>query len=125
MGARDLSDQGVHLARSARRGHLRTLEVSREIEVGILDPDRVMDASRYFDDATAEGRKEMETLLQFFAELLERVPALDAARVDDADLQRVHVERRGLHVEEARVHPRHALHGRQSHTRTARSERAR
>ena len=107
--ARDPRDDGVHLARPPRRGHGGLPHVVVEIEIGILDPHGMMEAERYFDQATPERGQEMEPRAEIRLDARERV--LHRGRgLEHGDLDRVHVERRRLHVEEASVDAGQALH---------------
>jgi hypothetical protein len=123
LRARDRADQRVHLAGAAGRRNAGTLQMPVEVEVRVFDPHRMVDAARYLYDATTERWKQMQSLGELFAESFEGIAALHVHRIDNAYLQRVHVERRCLHIEKARVHPRHALHRGQCHTPPAREER--
>jgi hypothetical protein len=88
-----------------------TTHMHRQIESGVLDPDGVVDASGYLDDATPERWEEVQAVGQHVFEPPEGVAALNTTRVDHRDLEGVHVERGRLHIEEARVETGETLHG--------------
>ena len=72
-----------------------------------LPPGNYLDTM--ISDLRASGEK-VEALGQNLLDPFEAVATGDGRRVDDRDLERVHVERGRLHVEEARVQTRQPLH---------------
>src|SRR3954447_15980128 len=95
-----------------RDGGLADVEV--EVEVGVLDPVRQVDAERHAREAPLQRRQEMDALADEPAEVgdLERA-ARRGGRVVDREAADVPVGARGLHGQELRVqrrelpHPRH------------------
>src|ERR1041385_230090 len=81
-----------------------------EVEVGILDPQRVVQPARDLDQPAPERRQEVQATLQFLLDPVERVAPGHGRGVEHRDLQRVHVERRGLHVQEPGVEAGESLH---------------
>ena len=107
--ARDVADRLVELRAVAWRREQDAPDVVVEVEVGILDPHGMVEAERDIDDATAEGWDQDEPRPDRVAQLDER-QAVAGWTVEHGDLQRVHVERRGLHVEEPCVETTQTLH---------------
>ncbi len=107
----DLGDRAIHLASRARRLELAPMEVPTKVEIRIFDPHGVMDSARNLDDSASQRRQQMEPLRNFSLQPLEGVAAGRGGRVDHRHLERVHVQRRGLHVEEPRVEAGQSLHG--------------
>jgi len=62
-----------------------------DVEVGILDPHRMMDAEGHLDQTPAERRQQVEPLLELLLEPLVGVAAGDRRRVEHGHLQGVHV----------------------------------
>ena len=112
--AGDVGDQLAELPRAARSGHGDPSHVVVEVEVGVFDPHRVVQPEGHLGQAAPERRQQVQALAQHLLDPLERVAALDGGRVEHRDLERVHVQRGGLHVEEPGVEARQPLHGRQS-----------
>ena len=120
--ARDLGDDLRELLRPARRGRGHAPHVVVEVDFA-LEEDRVMQRPRRRHRPPAERRHAVETRRELLLLVLERVAA--GPRVVDADLQRVHVLRRRLAVEEQRVRPVEPLHDVASSNRGARGARPR
>jgi hypothetical protein len=87
------------------------VQVVGQVEIGILDPQGVVQPPGHLDEPTAKGRQQVEPLAQHLSDPGEGVATGDGARVEDRDLERVHVERRGLHVQEPGVDAGQPLHG--------------
>ena len=112
LTAGDLRGELGELLEPARRGKGSPADVVVEIEVGVLDPHRVVHAERDVDDAPAER---LEARQAFGDELPHRVDgeaAGDVRRVEDHRRHHVHVRRRGLEGEERGVEPGQPLHTR-------------
>ena len=86
-----------------RRQHLPT-NVSAEVEVGVVDPDRVGDVERHAADLLAVARHQVDALSDRLFDAL-RAPPAGNLRTALEDVDRAHVERgRGaLGVEEPGV----------------------
>jgi hypothetical protein len=107
--AREEPDDLVHLARAARRRDGRAADVVVEVERRIFDPERMVEAERNLHEPPPERRQEVHARAEVRLHALDRV--VDAGRgAEHRDLDRVHVERRRLHVEEARVDACESLH---------------
>ena len=89
----------------------RAADVAVEVEAGVLDPQRVVDTERHRHQPPAERGQQVQALGQRLLHALERVPTGGGGRIEHRDLQRVHVQRRRLHVEEAGVEAGEPLHG--------------
>ena len=105
------------------RGHLGQLpmpagargsdatDVVVEVEVRILDPDRVVQAERHRHDAAPERRHQVQPRLDEVLDRLEVVAALHRRRIEDRGHGDVHVHARRLEVQKGRVKARKSLHG--------------
>ena len=86
-------------------------DVVLEVEVGILDPVRVVEAERHLDEALAERPGHVQLAADVVEDALERDPAAGrGGLVADVDGEHVTRRVRRLEVEERRVHPRQLLH---------------
>ncbi len=111
LAARDIGDERRELRFTARCRQCGAAEVEIEIEVGILDPDRVVQPERHFDDATPQRPDQVEPRRHDLADALVGEPARRGRRIDDRDAHDVHVGRWCLQREERGVETREALHG--------------
>ena len=105
LPAGDVGGQLGQLAQPARLGRDDAPDVPAEVEVRVLDPDRMVQAQWHVDQPSAERRKQVEPIVEHLLEALEAVAAGNRRGIEHRDLQRVHVQRWRLHVEEARVEP--------------------
>ena len=64
----EMAGQLAQLLHACRAGHGDVAQVPVEVEVGVLDPDRVVQAERHLDEAAPERRREVEALLVEVAE---------------------------------------------------------
>ena len=94
-------------ARGRERG---AAHVILEVEVGILDPERVVELERDREQPPSERWQQMEPALDQIAHLLERVPTRNGGGIEHSGGGDVHVVRRRLEIEKRRVHSREALH---------------
>jgi len=104
LGAREPADELLELAHPTGRGYDLAAHVEGLVEVAVLDPDRVVDPQRHLHHAPAERWQQVQPGGELLLEALERVAAGNRRDVHQRDLQGVHVERGGLHVQETRVH---------------------
>ena len=109
----EVADQLVELGHGAGLGHRDVAHVEGEVEVGVLDPHRVVEAEGHLDEPAPEGRREVEALLVQLAEAVEREAAGRGGRVEHEEAGDVHRRRRGLHVQERGVETGESLHGAQ------------
>jgi len=79
----------VELFLTAGRGGGDAVHVGVDVEVGVVDPDRMVQRIGGRDDAASEGRQALEVPAQHLPDPLERVAAVGTRRVDDGDLHRV------------------------------------
>ena len=96
---------------AARGGERGAAHVVLEVEVGVFDPERVVEREGDREQPPPERRQQVEPALDQIAHLLERVPARNRARVEDRSGGHVHVVRGSLEVEERGVHAGEPLHG--------------
>ena len=81
-----------------------------ELDVGILDPERMVELERDLRQPPAERRQQVEPALDQREDLLEGVATGHGGRVEHARAADVHVVVGRLHVEERRVEARESLH---------------
>ena len=92
-------------------GQMDVADVEVEVEVGVVDPVRVVESERHLDEAPAQR---LELADQ------PRVPGVDrlvrvevwAGPVEDQQARHMSERRRRLHIEERGVEPGELLHGR-------------
>ena len=106
----DLGGDLCQLSSSTRRRAGDPTHVTVELEVGILDPDRVVELERHFDEPSAERRHDLQPVRHVLLEPVERVAVAHRGHVVDADERDLHVARSGLEVEERGVHARQPFH---------------
>ena len=111
----------VEAAGSRQRG---PPDVVVEIEVGILDPHRVMQAERDLDHAPAERLEARESVGDELPHRLDREAAGNVGGVEDHRRHDVHVRRRGFEREEGGVETGQPLHS-HSDRRSVRAQRTR
>ena len=99
-------------SRRARRRHGVVADVEVDVEVGVLDPVRQVEAERHLDEPPAERRQLVDALEDDLLGRLDPGAAGRALGVEDRHRRDVAEDRVGLHVEEADVHPRELLHRR-------------
>ena len=107
--AGDVGDGLFELPPVARWRQDHAPHVVVEVEVRILDPDRVMEPERDFHDSSPERRQQRQARPDRVAELSQG-QRVAGGPIEEGDLQRVHVERRRLHVEKPSVEPTQTLH---------------
>ena len=107
----DLLRQRGQLVRATRRGHRDVVEMEVEVEVGVLDPERMVEAERHLDEPPPEGRSEVETRRVHVADLVEPPRDRRRGRIEDHQPGHVHVPGGSLEVEETGVEPGQSLHG--------------
>ena len=95
-------------AAGSRQG--RPSHVVVDVEVGVLDPQRVVELERDLDEAPPERRQQVEPALDELDHLLEGVAAGDGGRVEDGRRRHVHVDRRRLEIEEGGIESGEPLH---------------
>ena len=91
-------------------GHGGQPHVVVDVEVGVVHPDRVAQAERHLDQPAPEDRGAGDAGGDRLLHPLEGVAARDGRRVEDQGHGHVHVEARGLEVEEAGVEPAESFH---------------
>ena len=82
-----------------------------EVEVGVLDPQRVVEPEGHLDEPAPERRGEVQALAVHLLHPLEVDAALGGGGVEDHQPRHVHVGRRRLQVQERGVETGEALHG--------------
>ena len=98
--------QFVHPAGRGERG---SAQVVVDVEVRVVDPDRMTEAEGDLDQPAVEHRGEGDALGDQRAQPAEGVPAPDRGGVEDRGHRHVHVQRWRLHVQEAGVEPGQSL----------------
>jgi hypothetical protein len=93
----------------AGRRHRNVAEVVVEVEVRVLDPERVVEAERHGDEPAPERRDKVQAFGHEVAHLGERERVLP--RLEDRERRHVAVRRRRFHGEEAVVETRQLTHG--------------
>ena len=93
-----------------RGGQGRPAQVVVEVEVGVLDPDRVVQAERHLDQAAPERWQQGQAVLDEGSHPLEAVATGHRGRVEEHDRTDVHVVGRGLTRQERGVEAAQALH---------------
>ena len=91
-------------------GYRRQPDVIVDVEVGIVDPDRVPQPERDLDQAAPEDRRQRDPGADRLLHPFEGVPARHGGRVEHEGEGHVHVVGRRLQVEEAGVEPAQSLH---------------
>ena len=87
--------------------------VEVEVEVGVVDPDGVVDPERDLHQPPAQGLEQVQTPLQLCSQLHVRLVA-GRGRAGKDRKPRDMAERVGvLHVQESRIQPRKSSHGAQ------------
>ncbi len=99
------------LALTAGRGQRHPVHVPVDVEVVVVDPDRVVDAERHLLELAVEHRHAVDPPLELVLELAEVVAARDRRGVEHDHAADVQQLRRALQVEEARVESTEAVHG--------------
>ena len=120
----DLGRELGKLVEAARRGQRCTADVVIEVEVGILDPHRVMHAERDLDHAPAERLEARQALGDELPHRLDVEAAGNVGGVEDHRRHDVHVRRRGLEREKGGVDTGQPLHS-HSDRRSVRAQRTR
>ena len=91
-------------------GHRGPSHVVVDVEPGVVDPHRVAEAERHLDQPAPEHRGGGDAAGDPLLHPLERVAPRDRRRVEDQGHGHVHVEARGLEVEEAGVESAESFH---------------
>ncbi len=99
----DAADRLAELLGCARRRHRVVADVEVDVEVGILDPVRQVEAERNLDEAPAERRQLVDAFEDQLLHRLDTGPAGHAGRVVDVERGDVTERGRRLHVEEAHI----------------------
>ena len=99
----DLLDERAELLHPAGRGTDDAAHVRVEIELGVLDPDRVMQAQRRRQVPQPEDGKQVDALLEHPARLRPRPAVGVRRRVEHADLERVVVGAASIEVQHQRI----------------------
>ena len=119
----DPADDIAELLRRAWRRYCVVTDVEVEIEVGVLDPVRQVEAERHLDEPATERHEQTEALLDEAAGADEELVGAEAGDVEEVERRHVPERAARLHVEERRVHPGELLHGRTLRLRrTARNQ---
>jgi hypothetical protein len=100
------------MRRTAGCGYGEPVQVPVDVEVGVLDPDRVVDPERHRAELAVEGRERADPSVEVVAEPLERVAVRHRGRVEQQQAADVHQLRRALEVEEAGVEAAEPVHAR-------------
>ena len=107
----EASHLDAELAPVAGRRQGDVADVELQIEVGILDPVRVVEVERDADESLTEHAGLVEPLVDVIEDALERDGAAGRGRrVVDRDAPARHVRARRLGIEERGVHPGELLH---------------
>jgi hypothetical protein len=109
LAADDAGDLLGELIGPARRGEAEVPDVVVEVEVGILDPVRVIELEGHLDEAAAHRFEPAEQRVEPFVGRLVRVEVGRRALVDRQAVD-VAVRVRRLHVEETGVEAAQLLH---------------
>ena len=120
----DLGRELGELVGAAGGRERRPPDVVVEVEVGILDPHRVMHAERDLDYAAAERLEARQALGDELPHRLDGEAAGDVGGVEDHRRHDVHVRRGGLEREKGGVKAGQPLHSR-SDRRSVRAQRTR
>ena len=91
----------------ARRRDVDRADVPGRVDLPVGDPERVVELERNRQRAALQRREQVEPGEQFGAQQ-RQVEVV--RRVDERDLEGVHVLGRGLHVQKPGIHPGHPLH---------------
>ena len=110
--AGDLGGERRELARSTGRRQRGAAHVVVEVEVGILDPQRVVQVERHGHEAAPERREQVHPLPQQVAHPVDVERRGRRRRVEDRRAQHVHVGRGRLDGEEGGIEAGKSLHGR-------------
>ena len=106
-------DAGGHICQLSSSSWFRcvdAVDVEVEVEVGVLDPNGVVEVERHGHQATPEGGNQVHALCDEPADGVEGVPAGHGVGVEDRRHGHVHVGIGGLEVGECGVDPRQAFH---------------
>jgi hypothetical protein len=109
-GGEPAHERGQLLA-VAGRGQRGGPDVVVEVEVRVLDPQRVVQAEGHLGQPPPERRGQVEPLAVDLLDPVEVDGAVGLRRVEDHQARDVHVRRRRLEVEERCVETGEALHG--------------
>ena len=101
----DLLDERAELLHPAGCGTDDAAHVRVEIELGVLDPDRVMQAQRRRQVPQTEDGKQVDALLEHAARLRPRPAVGVRRRVEHADLERVVVGAALIELQHQRIDP--------------------
>jgi hypothetical protein len=110
LAARHVGGEVAQLADAAGGGERGPPHVQVDVEVGVVEPDRVVEVERHWREPPAELGDEVHPLPQEVLHLLERVAARHRGGVEDHERRHVHVVGRRLPVEEGRVEAAQSLH---------------
>ena len=108
--AGDVTGDVGQLVVAAGRGGGDAPQVVVEVEVGVLDPHRVVEIERDGGQSLPELRKQMQSALEELLDRVERVATLDRRRVERHGRRHVHVVVGRLEIQEAGVQPTQAFH---------------
>ena len=115
----DLFDQSAELLHPAGSGTDDAAHVRVEIEVGVLDPDRVMQVQRRRQVPQPEDGKQVHALGEHAARLRPRPPVGVRRRIEHADLQRVVVGAAAIEVQHQGIDAVESSHGLQASSRAS------
>lgn len=108
----DLLDERAEFRHPARGGTDDPAHVRVEVEFGILDPDRVMQAQRCGQVPQPEDRKQVGALLEHLPRLRPRPAVRVGRRVEHADLEGVVVGAAAVEIQHQRVNAVEPAHHR-------------
>ena len=103
-GAGDFPDHLVELSATAGGGHLNSPQMVVEVDVGVLQPHRVMQSPWNVDELVAQRIQQMQPAEQRAAKHVEGEVAVAICIIDDRDLQGVRVQVGRLAVQQHRIH---------------------
>ena len=109
-GAGDLPGHLAQLAAAAGGGAADAADVEVQVEVRVLDPERVRQVERHLAEPAGERRHQVEPASDELLEVLERVAAGDGAGVQHHRHGHVHVVGGVLQVQEGRIEPGQTFH---------------
>jgi len=117
-GAGDFPDHLVELSATAGGGHLNSPQMVVEVDVGVLQPHRVMQSPWNVDELVAQRIQQMQPAEQRAAKHVEGEVAVAICIIDDRDLQGVRVQVGRLAVQQHRIHAVQPLHVRLTRSKT-------
>ena len=107
-----LGHLGPELGIAARRRQRDAVQMVGQVEIGVVDPARVVQPERDRHEAAPERLERRDPRLQHRGDALEAVAAGDRGGIEDAGVGDLHRCVRGVRVDEHRIDAGHPLHRR-------------